>query len=236
MRLLVPLAAALTLLAAAAPASASTFESGSLTFGVSGSWVSTGPVTRSCGGASNTELTYNVTERVKVSGRSKGRIGYQGTVRRSVFFNRIAKYPKVRLTVSRTTSPAVNCAGNPLDCGTRTLNGLAKPEFSGPFRSSGRLDLHVVFARTRAASQFPDPFRDCPLPDTGPGWFADAVDRPVGGTFDWQAKSLGYPKPRGFYARRSRTLKGSVRRQGATLKLKMSLKRKIRVRKPSFAG
>ena len=234
MRLLVPSITAVALLAAAAPASASTFESGSLSFGVSGSWVSTGAVTRSCNGA---DVSYSVTERVKIRGLSRGRIGYQGTVGKSVFFNRISKYPKVRLTVSRTTSPpGVICAGNPLDCGTRTLNGLAKPEFSGPFRSSGRLDLHVVFARTRSASQFPDPFRECPLPDTGPGWFADAVDRPVGGSFDWQAKALGYPKPRGFYAKRSRTLKGTERRQGATLKLKMSLKRKIRVRKPSFSG
>ena len=233
MRFLVPLAAALTLLAAAAPASASTFESGSLTFGVSGSWVSTGAVTRSCGGA---DVSYNVTERVKVRGLSRGRIGYQGTVGRSVFFNRIAKYPKVRLAVSRTTSVPLNCPGSPLDCGTRTLNGLAKPEFSGPFRSRGRLDLHLVFARTRFASQFPDPFDNCPLSDEGPGWFADAVDRPVGGEFDWQAKTLGYPRPRGFYAKRSRTLRGTEKRQGATLKLKLSLKRRIRVRKPSFAG
>ena len=223
----------LTALAAAAPASGSTFESGSLSYGVSGSWVSAGKVTRSCGGA---DATFTVTERVKVRGLSRGRIGYQGTVRRSVFFNRITKYAKVRLSVSRTASPPMVCPGAPADCGTRTLSGVAKPEFSGPFRSSGRVDLRLVFARTRFASPFPDPFDSCPLPDEGPGWFADAVDRPVGGDFDWQAKTLRYPRTKAFYARRSRTLRGTTRRQGATLKLKLSLKRTIKVRKPSFSG
>ena len=233
MRLLVPLAAALALLAVATPASASTFESGSLSIGVSGSWVSTGSVTRSCGGA---EASYTVTERVKIRGLSKGRIGYQGTAGKSVFFNRISKYPKVRLSVSRTSGPAAVCTGPTPRCGTRTLTGVAKPEFEGPFRSNGRVELRLVFARTKASSPFPDPFPDCPLPDEGPGWFAKAVDRPVGSSYDWQAKTLRWPRTKAFYAKRKRTVSGTGRRQGATLKLKMSLKRKIRVRKPSFAG
>ena len=208
-RLPVTLAAVLALLAAAPAAHAATFQAGQMRFTVSGSWASSGTATTSCDDpvtGDSKPVQYPAGERVTFKGTSAGRISYRGLVGRSIFFERIGARPKIKVTVMRTaTPPAGRCdtQGTP-DCGTRTLTGVANPEFEGPFRAGRPVRLRFDFARTATSYRFADPFKACALPAAGPDWWASAMS-PVGNGFDFQAAALDVPSPRGFYAKCRRT-------------------------------
>lgn len=241
----IPLLALLLVGALAAPAQAATYQSGKLRFTVSGSWVHTGQNFVDCRNAEGDlePVKFAVTERVRVTGLSSGRIGYQGLVGRSIFFNRIYATPKVTVTVTRTAPrPACDDSREAWDCGSKTLRGVANPEFEGPFPFGTAVRLRFDFARTRSSFRFDDPFKTCPGPDNGPGWFAAAMTKATN-PFDWQAAALDVPSPKGFYRKRRQTFSGSVtkrykgdagRGQGdasATLKMKVGIRRGVSLSK-----
>lgn len=251
-RLAASLAAALALLAVAPAAHAATFQTGQMRFTVSGSWVNTGTATTSCDDpvtGDSKPVQYPASERVTFKGTSAGRINYRGLVGRSIFFERIGARPRVKVTVTRTaTPPAGRCEteGKP-DCGTRTLTGVANPEFSGPVRAGRAVRLTFDFARTATSFRFSDPFKACALPSSGPDWWGGAMS-PVGDRFDFQSAALDVPAPKGFYSKRSRTFSGSATRrykgdpgvtQGpatATLKMKVKVSRTGIRSQPAFGS
>ena len=250
-RLPVTLAAALALLAAAPAAHAATFQAGQMRFTVSGSWVSSGTATTSCDDpvtGDSKPIQYPSAERVTFKGTSAGRISYRGLVGKSIFFERIAARPRIRVKATRTATPPAGCKPEATpDCGTRTLTGVANPEFEGPVRPGRPVKLRFDFARTATSYRFADPFKGCALPAAGPDWWAAAMG-PVGNDFDFQAAALDVPSPKGFYAKRRRTFSGSVTRRfkgdpgvtigssTATLKMKVSVSRRVTRSQPAFGG
>jgi hypothetical protein len=230
--------------AVAAPAcahAAGTYEEGKLAYKISGSYVAKGTANLSCtedlpGGAfRDVDLAYPVTEKVTFKSTT-GVVGYQGLVGKSVFFNRIRKYPKITIRVSRTGRPPGRCPKVPSDCGTKKVKGAVLGDFEGPFIPGRRMDLHVDFLTSRKGSHIGDPYKDCPVGEESAGWFADAVGPPVGSDYDFQAKALRYPKVKAFYSRKRRTLSGSSKSRNSKLKMKMTLKRTITKRQPNRAG
>ena len=142
-------------------------------FTVSGTWLNSGSATADCADPPTGDsklVPYPSTERVTFKGTSAGRLSYRGLVGRSIFFERIGARPKVKVTVTRTATPPAGCEtdGTP-DCGTRTLTGVANPEFEGPFRPGRPVKLRFDFARTSTSYRFSDPFNACALPSAGPG-------------------------------------------------------------------
>ena len=246
------LLAAVALLAVAPAADAATFQTGQVRFTVSGSWVNSGTATTSCDDpvtGDSKPVQYPAGERVTFKGTSAGRIGYRGLVGRSIFFERIRARPMVRVTVTRTaTPPAGRCeTDGKSDCGTRTLTGVANPEFEGPFRAGRPVKLSFDFARTATSYRFSDPFKACALPSSGPDWWAGAMS-PAGDGYDFQSAALDVPAPKGFYAKRRQTFSGSATRrykgdpgvtQGpakATLKMKVTVGRKVTKSQPAFGS
>ena len=244
--------AVLLLLAVAPAADAATFQTGQMRFTVSGSWVNTGTATTSCDDpvtGDSKPVQYPAVERATFKGTSAGRIGYRGLVGRSIFFERIRARPKVKVTVTRrATPPAGRCEteGKP-DCGTRTLAGVASPEFEGPFRAGRPVKLSFDFARTATSYRFSDPFKACALPSSGPDWWAGAMS-PVGDGYDFQSAALDVPATSGFYAKRRHTFSGSATRRykgdpgvtegpaKATLKMKVTVSRKVTKSQPAFGS
>ena len=220
-------------------------------FTVSGSWVASGSASADCTDPATGDsklVSYPSTERVTFKGTSAGRISYRGLVGRSIFFERIGARPRVKVTVTRTATPPPGCRPDATpDCGTRTLTGVANPQFEGPFRRGRPVRLRFDFARTATSYRFADPFKSCALPGAGPDWWAAAMS-PVGSDFDFQAAALDVPSPKGFYAKRRRTFSGSATRrfkgdpgisQGpstATLKMKVGVSRRVTKSQPAFRG
>lgn len=238
------------LLAATPVADAATFQQGQMRFTVSGSWVASGVASADCDDpvTGDRKVRFPAAERVTFKGTSAGRVGYRGLVGRSIFFERIGARPKVRITVTRSATPPAGCQlENRPDCGTRTLTGVANPEFEGPVRAGRPVKLRFDFARTATSYRLSDPFKGCPLPSAVQGWWAAAMS-PVGDDFDFQAAALDLPSPKGLYARRSRTFSGSATRRykgdsgagegpaTATLKLKVGVSRKVTKSQPAFGS
>jgi len=242
---------AVLVLVVAPPAHAATFQEGRLKFTVSGSWVASGPTIVDCQDRSSGETTVlkpTITERVTFRSTSAGRVAYKGLVGRSIFFGRIGATPKVKLSVSRGPNPPANCSSSPApDCGSRTLGGVANPEFEGPLRMGGKVGLGFDFAKSRTSFRFADPFRRCPEPGAGPGWFAAALGN-SGDAQGLQAAAIGNPSVKRLYGRRSQTFSGSATKRfkgdpgiglgpsSATLKMKVTVSRKVTKSQPAFGS
>jgi hypothetical protein len=240
---------AVALLAVAPAAEAATFQEGSMKFTVSGSWVTSGPTIVDCQDRSSGETTTlkpTITERVTFRSTSAGRVAYKGLVGRSIFFGRIGATPKVKLSVSRGPNPPANCSSSPApDCGPKALAGVANPEFEGPLRMGGKVDLRFDFAKSPKSFRFADPFRQCP--EARPGWFAAALGN-SGDAQGLQAAAIGNPSVKRLYGRRSQTFSGSATQRfkgdpgiglgpsSATLKMKVKVTRKVTKSQPAFGS
>jgi hypothetical protein len=217
---LVPLA-----LAGAADARG-TYQEGRLTYSVSGSYVATATDTTSC------DAPFQATEKVSFSS-GRGLAKYQGDVGKTPFFGARGEHgAKLKLTVTRAATPPAGCqpTGAP-DCGTHTLEGYVSSEFEGPFRAGRPLDLHVRMGGAKYELGFKSPYKSCGVDAFGP-FSGDVLNPPTGAGFDAQAKALHYPRSKGFWARKRRTLSGTARTKGLVFHMKMKLVRTTTKSKP----
>jgi hypothetical protein len=245
------IAAAATVLAALALAGTAdaggTYQEGRLSFAVSGSYVATGTDTVSCKVQTGPtpadydyqDTPYPVVEKVSFkSGR--GVAFYHGDLGKTPFFGGPHEHgAKLALTVSRTPTLPAGCQPRqPLDCGTHTMKGYVASQFEGPFRAGRPLDLHVRVGDGRYSGTFKSPFTTCGSDSLGP-FDGYVINPPVGSQFDAQAKALGYPRPKRFWAHKRLTLSGTARHtgnHGATLvfHMKMKLARKTAKSRPDL--
>jgi hypothetical protein len=231
MRAQITATAVLATLALAGTADArGTYQEGRLSYSVSGSYVATTTQQVPCG--DNDPPTVLVEKVSFKSGR--GVAFYHGDVNRTPFFGGPHEHgAKLSLTVSRTvTSPSPCQSPVKPDCGTHTLKGHVASQFESSLRAGRPVDLHVRIGSGRYSTTFKSPFSTCGVDLVGP-FDGNVLNPPTGSGFDAQAKALGYPGVRGFWARKRRTLSGTARDKasGQTLvfHMKMKLSRKTTV-------
>lgn len=205
-----------------------TYQEGRLTYSVSGSYVATGTETSSC------DTPYPVVERVSFSS-GRGLARYRGDVGKTPFFGARGEHgASLRLAVSRTASPPAGCQlPQKLDCGTHVIKGYVSSRFEGPLRAGRPLDLHVHFGDGKFSFGFKSPFTTCGEDSLGP-FSGDVINPPIGSGFDAQARALHYPRPKGFWGRKRRTLAGTARTKGLVFHMELKLARTTTKSRPDL--